>query len=568
MRLVDDALKANGKLLTGLDYEEINKITFQGQNQCNDLHYNLMAKLSVPTAEVRLKTLQVIKHLLSHGHPLFKDVLQKKHRPLQLCGTFRGPPDPVLGDSQYAEIRQLAQEIMNMLFEKSPTASSPSTFDVPDGSDDTPLAQALRATRGSTASENLPTTTGNALAALTGGGSGMGFRGLGAMGGLGSLPSPTHLPAATPVFVAPIGQPGYEGLGSQGMSHSYEHHLDGATPAPAPAPAPASAPIRHEQAGEYERRLIDELTEPTGVRAVPPRDALARFLQRCASLDRTTVAECLLDKLDGATDLTKAKALHVLEALVTAPAPIGPEVLKALEPYVSEVRDAEASCTQALAKQKAQKVLSLLGAATPRPATVVPNAQPPTGAASPASSNTAAASPLDSFFSGLVITPQAQPPVPAAAVAAPQAPALSQTAPQAPRSGSSTEALLASLPLNIFNTGSSSGAATTTASLSSIYPPPPPAPTGPLVGAAPYPYPYPYPPPAGAYPPMPAGAYPYPYPPPGAAPYARPVVGQPAEAAPAPAGGKQGASGGSFDFVGEEDKFSFVAEAMMSGKLS
>lgn len=50
------------------------------------------------------------------------------------------------------------------------------------------------------------------------------------------------------------------------------------------------------------------------------------------------------------------KALHVLEALATAPAPLGADVVRALQPFTGELREAEASCTQPLARQKAQKV--------------------------------------------------------------------------------------------------------------------------------------------------------------------------------------------------------------------
>lgn len=64
---------------------------------------------------------------------------------------------------------------------------------------------------------------------------------------------------------------------------------------------------------EYEMRLINELTEPGGVRAVPPRDALTRFVQRCASLDRAVVVECLIEKIavgDGDAGTAIAKAVR------------------------------------------------------------------------------------------------------------------------------------------------------------------------------------------------------------------------------------------------------------------
>jgi len=87
------------------------------------------------------------------------------------------------------------------------------------------------------------------------------------------------------------------------------------------------------------------------------------------------------------------------------------------------------------------------------------------------------------------------------------------------------------------------------------------------------------PPPTGvAYAPLPYGYVPVP--PPGS-PYAAPAYVQPAGSlaakpavSPAPGAATKGtgsgvaAGGGSFDFVGEDDKFNFVAEAMQSGQLA
>lgn len=51
--------------------------------------------------------------------------------------------------------------------------------------------------------------------------------------------------------------------------------------------------------GAYERGLIAELCVPGGARAVPPADALAKFLELAPSLDSELVGACVLGGFDG-----------------------------------------------------------------------------------------------------------------------------------------------------------------------------------------------------------------------------------------------------------------------------
>ncbi len=52
-----------------------------------------------------------------------------------------------------------------------------------------------------------------------------------------------------------------------------------------------------EVSTEQERRLVDEITAPGGVKAAPPREMLASFINRCRVLDCQSVVEYLRLKL-------------------------------------------------------------------------------------------------------------------------------------------------------------------------------------------------------------------------------------------------------------------------------
>ena len=112
-----------------------------------------------------------------------------------------------------------------------------------------------------------------------------GFSGGGGGGGGGScFQPPAATMAPTPSTPAAPHQPGRAGGG-----------WGDPDPAPAPAPAPAmpapaaSSAARVSQApapaGDYESRLVNEITQAGGVRAAVPREDLRKFCDTCKSLN-------------------------------------------------------------------------------------------------------------------------------------------------------------------------------------------------------------------------------------------------------------------------------------------
>ena len=69
--------------------------------------------------------------------------------------------------------------------------------------------------------------------------------------------------------------------------------------------------------GRYEKNLVAELCPPGGLRAEPPPDKLAQFLQAVPTLNPDLLCPALLDCLEeGQPWIKRAKALHVMHAVI------------------------------------------------------------------------------------------------------------------------------------------------------------------------------------------------------------------------------------------------------------
>jgi len=66
---------------------------------------------------VKLKAILVMKHVLESGNPHFQICLQRQSEELRPCLNYRGPPDPLHGDTPYRLVRDNAQIVLNMCFE-------------------------------------------------------------------------------------------------------------------------------------------------------------------------------------------------------------------------------------------------------------------------------------------------------------------------------------------------------------------------------------------------------------------------------------------------------------------
>lgn len=116
VKLLDRATTDDEKPTPGYLYAEIVKLTFESAKVSGELQDYLLARLEKPSADVKLKALRVMKHLLLKGHRTFRLDMQRRVEPLQACIDFRGPQDEYRGDEPNRLVREEAQELMGILF--------------------------------------------------------------------------------------------------------------------------------------------------------------------------------------------------------------------------------------------------------------------------------------------------------------------------------------------------------------------------------------------------------------------------------------------------------------------
>eukprot|EP00013_Stygamoeba_regulata_P025065 CAMPEP_0177643482 /NCGR_PEP_ID=MMETSP0447-20121125/8177_1 /TAXON_ID=0 /ORGANISM="Stygamoeba regulata, Strain BSH-02190019" /LENGTH=732 /DNA_ID=CAMNT_0019145777 /DNA_START=75 /DNA_END=2270 /DNA_ORIENTATION=- len=393
--LVEKATSDDNQATPGHLYNDLTKLTFRSVKSCQNLEMYLLRRLKKDSPVVKLKALTVIKHVLDKGHPSFKSDLQRQTSAINECLQFRGPPDPLRGDAPYMLVRQEAQEIMNMLYQESSGSSgsmaqhSMSSLSGGGGGGYSP--QVVHTSGGMTGIGNYQPKPKSAVSELfdraknaaldfivpdpkgpkpweqsSGGGYGSGTynsgasgqAGYGAHGGYGggagghfrsapALASPTSASSSSPY----------------GATYAETRATAATSPATmstvtSTAPISASSPVTHEEPGDYEARLVDRITEPGGVRAVPTREALNTFIKKVATLDVEVVGCLLEDKLESPSWQSQLKTLYVIESLIQKPGQVGEQYLEFF--FHSEYLEPLVASPKATVRSKAQQLIDLI----------------------------------------------------------------------------------------------------------------------------------------------------------------------------------------------------------------
>ncbi|KAH7621895.1 hypothetical protein Ndes2526B_g02709 [Nannochloris sp. 'desiccata'] len=131
-----------------------------------------------------------------------------------------------------------------------------------------------------------------------------------------------------------------------------------------PGPSPSSSSQQQQQQSR-EYRLVDRICTPSGMRVAPNSEDLDKFINDAAALDGVELASALQHKLEIGSWQETLRALCVIEALLekSATSPTAGEVAVHFQAGVSVIRRAQQS-TQATVRQRAERVLKLLGADT------------------------------------------------------------------------------------------------------------------------------------------------------------------------------------------------------------
>ncbi|KAJ8606929.1 hypothetical protein CTAYLR_008626 [Chrysophaeum taylorii] len=96
----------------GYMYGEIAKMTLASFEACKWIEEYLLKRLEKKNANVKRKTLLLIKHVARSGRPEFRRDLCRHLGPIKECLSFTGPPDPLRGDEMYSRVREAAKEAM------------------------------------------------------------------------------------------------------------------------------------------------------------------------------------------------------------------------------------------------------------------------------------------------------------------------------------------------------------------------------------------------------------------------------------------------------------------------
>eukprot|EP01091_Cochliopodium_minus_P008845 TRINITY_DN2074_c0_g1_i1.p1 TRINITY_DN2074_c0_g1~~TRINITY_DN2074_c0_g1_i1.p1 ORF type:complete len:674 (-),score=248.68 TRINITY_DN2074_c0_g1_i1:65-2086(-) len=117
--LIDKATSNDDQITSGFIYNEINQLTYESDNHCQQVLDNLTNKLSYDKPIVKRKALLTIKSCLERGNPIFKRDLHHKMEDLRKASNYSGPPDKLEGDAPYKRVREEANKVMNLMYDTS-----------------------------------------------------------------------------------------------------------------------------------------------------------------------------------------------------------------------------------------------------------------------------------------------------------------------------------------------------------------------------------------------------------------------------------------------------------------
>eukprot|EP00286_Rhodomonas_abbreviata_P022113 CAMPEP_0181314088 /NCGR_PEP_ID=MMETSP1101-20121128/14614_1 /TAXON_ID=46948 /ORGANISM="Rhodomonas abbreviata, Strain Caron Lab Isolate" /LENGTH=417 /DNA_ID=CAMNT_0023421123 /DNA_START=243 /DNA_END=1492 /DNA_ORIENTATION=- len=335
--------------------EELKKLTFE-PDACGTVEDAMLARLEKKSANVRLKTLRLMKILVESGAPGFKRDLQRRTQAVRDCLHFRGDPHPTMGDLPSRMVRDVAQEVINAIFDTENTGARqpppPSATTAPSSSFSAPTNNASSVSSvSSSLSSQQPAPQPKKYAGFgsdsfsSSNSKDTGHRDINSY--FSNSAAPTHgsasgqgrdegmnqlMKAGASAISAGISQLTGAGTVPAGFAvdSSSEHTHGGgglvvgttggaeAAYIPQATPAAVQEPVR-SAAGQYEETLVQNITAPGGVRAAPPKEELKALCAKAKSLDMPLLIMLLCSKLEADAWQSRLKTLHVLEALLKAP---------------------------------------------------------------------------------------------------------------------------------------------------------------------------------------------------------------------------------------------------------
>jgi len=376
----------------GYHLRELAEATKRSIDEAQTIEDALVKQLKRNKPNVKRKALKVVKYISEHGSPNFKRGFQRHSQILRECAQYRGPPDPVYGDSPYEEVRKAAKEALDALFrtlnaesenelrsrikgmgsgpmESMGSTSSNGSYAVTgygggsssskSSSNDTSITKTMwnytfgkkeepkdrfennrntyggprsQSSQGYTVSSTLDSSTGDRN----------GNRKRGAPGGVWGTPQTTSTTLST------------SNNFSSSSSTTY-----GPTTTKTETTSSVGGKINSTATtGEYEQQIVDAATRSTGITVKMAPKELNKFVQQYQGLDQDTVAELLAEKMESETWQVQLKALYLTEAVLKSG--YGSDLIEFMKGNQDLIEDL-LKANKRQVRQKAKDVGKLLG---------------------------------------------------------------------------------------------------------------------------------------------------------------------------------------------------------------
>ena len=271
-----------------------------------------------------------------NGRVDFQREMTSQHQVIRDCFNFTGPLDPLKGDAVYVAIQATARETVDNLFNdalrnRNDTVRPVDSF-AGAGVGNAAATAPVKGMGGGSRAPAAPKDDWLNRAKGT-------FSGVPQPAAPAQPAGPFQAPAApaqpqmtgrygAPAAAAPA-QPAAPAPAQPAapIQPAVRGGLFSRNKAPAPAPAPA-APVYTPPVvkagsavtdGSYERKLVEELCTPQGMRPEPPKDKLTRFATACQTLDAAVVGPLLLAKLGDKNWKVVMKALYTIQEILHTP---------------------------------------------------------------------------------------------------------------------------------------------------------------------------------------------------------------------------------------------------------
>ncbi|XP_032226332.1 uncharacterized protein LOC5502161 isoform X2 [Nematostella vectensis] len=246
-------------------------------------------------------------YVSAHGESEFRSGLRHKSSLIRDSCSFTGPLDPLHGDALNKKVRTVAAELIELLFNiENPQASSHSfTLTGPsgrkmEGFGNTPIQDNNKETLMDSMTKHLPSL--DRILGYTASKEGMEYRDSTTSGGIATsnvqFVNYGDLSTATPDAWSANG---YRASGGIADDSFYEDNN-----------------IDNEESYDFspENRLVNDITAEGGIRAIPSRESLITFTNRCKLLDVERIVILLNGKLSELSTEVQMKSLCVLEHLL------------------------------------------------------------------------------------------------------------------------------------------------------------------------------------------------------------------------------------------------------------